>query len=353
MALTRAQLSILEKARALGGGAQGVALTDAQCKGLIGVIARDLGVDGEFPEVPPSLPSYFEVDPPEALVVDSGDLRDLFERLVGAVTDGETYFSSLAALHKGRLKYRKILATQPLPTIEQVGPRGLLEYGALPAQELVALLFWRKWMYDIDNRAAQETGYVFEPVIAGALGGTAAPARLSPVKRRGNPSKGRQVDCILGDSAYEFKLRMTIAASGQGRWGEELDFPEDCKASGFTPQLIVFDSTPSPKLTELMSAFEAAGGKSHVGPDAWGHLEDLAGPTMAKFLDRYLRDPLDNLLAAVPDALPEIKVTMESERVVFALGYGEYEARREEEDAELASPPDELPDDAPEQLPGA
>ena len=28
--------------------------------------------------------------------------------------------------------------------------------------------------------------------------------------------------------AYEFKLRVTIAASGQGRWKEELDFPSDC-----------------------------------------------------------------------------------------------------------------------------
>ena len=34
---------------------------------------------------------------------------------------------------------------------------------------------------------------------------------------------------------------MTIAASGQGRWKEELDFPADCKASGYVPVLVVLD----------------------------------------------------------------------------------------------------------------
>ena len=36
------------------------------------------------------------------------------------------------------------------------------------------------------------------------------------------------MDCLCNDRAYEIKIRMTIAASGQGRWGEELEFPEDC-----------------------------------------------------------------------------------------------------------------------------
>jgi hypothetical protein len=350
--LTRAQLTVLEKARALGGGAQGVALTDEACKGLIAVTATDVGIRASFPEVPEHFPQYFETRVPEELELEAGDLYEMFYRLVSAVEDGETYFSSLASLHKGRVKFRKILATQPIPTIDQVGPRGLLEYGALPTPELVALLFWRKWMYDIDNRAAQETGYLFEPIIAGAIGGAPAPARSSPVKRRGDPSKGRQVDCIRMGSAYEFKLRVTIAASGQGRWQEELDFPEDCRVSGFKPELIVFDPTPNPKLEELKSTFEQAGGTSHVGPAAWAHLEDLAGPTMGKFVDKYVRDPLENLLRNAPDALPELRLRMESERMIFALGLGEYEVERGSADLELASSDDVMPDDAPNQLPG-
>jgi hypothetical protein len=277
----------------------------------------------------------------------------MFERLTDEVADGDTYFNSLAALHKGRLKYRKILATQPVPTIDQVGPRGILEYGALPTEELVALLFWRKWMYDIDNRAAQETGYIFEPIIAGAIGGTPAPARSSPVKRRSDRHKGRQVDCIRMGSAYEFKLRVTIAASGQGRWREELDFPADCAQSGFTPHLIVFDPTPNPKLEELRRTFEGAGGEAHVGHDAWAHLESLAGSTMATFLDRYLRDPLADLLAHVPPALPGMRLALESDRVLFALGGGEYEVPREAQDLALLDEPDAMPDDAPDLLPGS
>jgi hypothetical protein len=350
--LTRAQQTILEKARALGSGAQGVALTDDQCKALIGVIATDLGIADAFPEVPSSPPSYFSVKPPEALLVADGDLLEMFERLAARVPDGETYFASLAALHKGRLKYRKILATQPIPTIDQVGPRGILEYGGLRTDELVALLFWRKWMYDIDNRAAQETGYVFEPIIAGAIGGAPAPARSSPVKRRSDNHKGRQVDCIRMGRAYEFKLRVTIAASGQGRWREELDFPEDCKASGFEPHLIVFDPTPNPKLHELGGAFEDAGGEAHVGDAAWDHLEELAGPTMATFLDRYLRDPLTALLREIPVGLPEVRLRMDSERVVFAIGGGEYAVRREAPDPELVDDDDWMPDDAADRLPG-
>lgn len=353
MALTQTQRTLLEKSRALGSGQQGVALADDQCKALIGIIAKDLGLLERFPEIEHELPSYYAANPPESLVLETGSLMEMFARLVALVPDGDTYFSSLAALHKGRLKYRKIVATQPLPTLEQVGPRGLLEYGSLPTDELVALLFWRKWMYDIDNRAAQETGYVFEPVIAHAIGGTSAPSRSSPVTRHGGGTQGRQVDCIREGRAYEFKLRVTIAASGQGRWREELDFPEDCRARGFQPRLIVFDATENPKLTELRAAFENAGGGAHVGPDAWSHLEGLAGQTMATFLDRYLRDPLDDLLRQVPAGLPELRLAMESERVVFRLGFGTYDVPRGTSDLQdRGQGRDDMPGDAADRLPG-
>ena len=129
------------------------------------------------------------------------------------------------------------------------------QFGKLRSDALAGFLFWRKWFYDIDNRAAQETGYLFEPIIAHAIGGTPAPAKKSPVKRQSDRNKGRQVDCILDDRAYEFKIRVTIAASGQGRWQEELDFPTDCRTSGFTPVLVCLDSTPNPKLSALVDAF--------------------------------------------------------------------------------------------------
>lgn len=210
---------------------------------------------------------------------------------------------------KARLKYERILQAQPLPTVEQVGPRGLLQFGHLSPRALAGLLFWRKWIYDIDNRAAQETGYLFEPIVAHAIGGVSYSARQSPI-RRGGSGGGRQVDCVREiderKEAYEIKLRVTIAASGQGRWGEELSFPGDCVDSGYVPVLVVFDATPNPKLEELQRVFLAEGGEVYVGDEAWLHLEDEAGPQMGRFLEKYVRRPIDALLREAPDDLPPI-----------------------------------------------
>lgn len=201
--------------------------------------------------------------------------------------------------------------------MDQVGPRALLQYGKLESGALAAFLFWRKWLFDIDNRAGQETGYLFEPIIAAALGGTPASARRSPVKRRSDPTKGRQVDCIREADgvklAYEIKLRVTIAASGQGRFREELEFPDDCKASGYVPVLVVLDPTQADKLTTLRERFEAAGGKAYIGADAWAHLESEAGDPMGTFLDKYVRRPMEHVLAAEPaekQSLPELRLRM-------------------------------------------
>ena len=118
------------------------------------------------------------------------------------------------------------------------------------------------------------------------------------------------MDCLLGDRAYELKIRMTTAASGQGRWGEELEFPIDCQSSGFKPILVVLDSTPNPKLSELSRAFLNQGGEVYVGQDAWDHLDSLAGPTMAHFLERYVREPIDSLVTNAPDVLPDLQASL-------------------------------------------
>lgn len=162
----------------------------------------------------------------------------------------------------------------------------------------------------MDNRAAQETGYLFEPVLASCLGGEAVGSKNSPVKRlneHGEPTgEGRQVDCYDGENqfAYEFKLRVTIAASGQGRFAEELSFPREARAAGLTPVLMVLDPTPSPRLDELIAAFQANEGKHYVGANAWAHMDSKAGKTMAVFLERYIRPPLTEM-AKHEDTWPE------------------------------------------------
>ncbi len=340
--LSQAQRTIFERAQKLGSGASGVALDDAICRALIAVAATDFGVRERFSDITGDVPELFEANPPSSLSADGPDSFVLFERLIDEVgVDADTYFACLAALHKGRLKYQRILASQPVPTIDQVGPRALLQYGMLPPASLSSLLLWRKWMFDIDNRAGQESGYVFEPIVAHAIGGTPASATKSPVRRRGNESKGRQVDCLRGSNAYELKLRVTIAASGQGRWAEELGFPQDCRDSGFVPLLIVFDPTSNPKLTELIAAFRGAGGEAFVGDDAWAHLKEQAGVRMAAFLEKYVRKPLQAVLQSAPEALPELNMSMSADLVVFRVGGHVWQLGREGEDPDLVSPPDD------------
>ena len=339
MALTQGQKTIVTRARSLGSGGQAVALNEQACAYLVAVIVRDLDLHAHFPEVPETLPEVFSPGPLSRLELAGVPFLEMFERLVRLDANADVYFACLAALHKARLKYERILETQAVPTIDQVGPRGLLQYGGMNPRMLAGFLLWRKWVFDIDNRAGQETGYLFEPIIAAAVGGVPASARKSPVKRRRDGNKGRQVDCLRENRAYEIKIRMTIAASGQGRWAEELDFPEDCRQSQYVPVLVVLDPTPSPKLDELRTAFLNAGGEVYVGPDAWAHLGELAGPTMARFLGRYVHEPLQALLAEEPTQLPDLQLAMDAERLTVRVGEEEFSIGRAPQAGDDEDPP--------------
>lgn len=347
MGLTKVQGSIWEKARALGAGGQAIALTDEMCAYLIGRIILDLGLEKKFPEMP-RLPEFFAQQPLASLVLKGADCRALYERLVTENADTDVYFACLATHHKSRLKYERILSTQPFPTLDQVGPRGLLQYGQLGGRALAAWMFWRKWFFDIDNRAGQETGYLFEPIIAYAIGGTPAPAKKSPVRRHDDKEKGRQVDCIRDKRAYEFKIRVTIAASGQGRWQEELDFPVDCRESGFTSVLVCMDSTANPKLDALIKAFQAQKGEVFIGDDAWAHLEGVAGKTMAIYLEKYVRTPIQSLLKEAPDVLPDL--TAKWSKASIDIGVAGETLKIERHPAPAEDNGDPMPEDADDQI---
>lgn len=277
---------------------------------VIAIVATDIGKADEmakaFPdvwdEIAPTADYYslkadwFSVPAPH---VSSFDVVNLLEAGEDMDDDFMTYLKCLTELHKRRRKYSLILERQPLPTMVQVSPRALIEYGSdFPPEALASWLTWRKFFYDLDNRSAQETGYLFEPILAAAIGGEPMSAKKKVVTRSEDDSKGRQVDCwkVLPDRtalAYEFKLRVTIAASGQGRFAEELSFAEDCKHSGAKPVLIVLDPTENEKLTGLQDAYRKVGGSAYVGDDAWEHLEQEAGPTMAAFIEKYVRYPVE------------------------------------------------------------
>lgn len=345
--LTLAQKTLIEKARNVGNSEMAVPLSSEVCAYLCGVVVKDLKIRSKVSEIPRDLPPFFETWPVSSLTLTGIPFEDLAAKVFALKPDSDTYFSCLATLHKSRLKYEQILQRQAFPTFDQVGPRGLLQFGSLPSPALAGMLYWRKWLYDLDNRAAQETGYLFEPILANAIGGTPVSAKRSPVKRQRDRGKGRQVDCVKQTLAYEFKMRVTIAASGQGRWGEELQFPIDCVESGFTPVLVVLDPTPNPKLTELVKAFDEAGGQTFIGDAAWQHLEAQAGPVMSVFLERYVRQPLAALLSDAPDPLPPMTVRVaDGGNVEFKVGNDKLRVERTGDliDADEEDMPDDVSD---------
>src|ERR1035441_2423966 len=311
---------VFSAARILGNGDYRVTLSENELYGLLAQCCRDLTLSASFsklpalPVAPPSADYYriplawFQI--PQVGCPSAPALVESLASCVANEADFRLYFENLAALHKRRRKYQRILTCQLKPTMNQIGPRSLLEFGGVNDALLASWLMWRKWIFDVDNRAAQETGYLFEPVLASCLGGEAVGSTNSPIKRRnelGEPTDaGRQIDCYDGENqlAYEFKLRVTIAASGQGRFGEELSFPREARAAGLTPVLIVLDPTPSSRLNELIAVFKTCGGKHYVGTEAWRHMESKAGKTMSVFLERYIRPPLTEM-AKYEDALPE------------------------------------------------
>ncbi len=350
MGLTKTQQILINKARNPGGSELGIFLDDDICTYLTATIISDLGITSHFPELPTAIPAFFGSQKPHELRIAGHDSTSVLERLFNIQSDADTYFYCLATLHKARLKYARILESQAIPTIDQVGPRGLLQYGSLSPKSLASLLFWRKWMFDIDNRAGQETGYVFEPIIAYSIGGIPYSAKRSPIRRGGVGQLGRQVDCVVDKRAYEIKIRVTIAASGQGRWGEELEFPKDCQASGFIPVLIVLDPTANIKLEELKQAFINAGGETYIGQTAWEHLGNIAGSTMARFLEIYVHIPLQTLLKEVPQVLPDLILRMQKAQIIMEVG-SEYLTIQRDVLGEIGASEDTFPEDIDDEGP--
>ncbi len=311
------------KSRVLGQGSGRICLSEAELAWLLHITASDLVIApaDKILSAPHEVPTFYEATIPQELPEEWSSLNvdallNEFAHLCAEEADARLYFTNLCSILKRRVKFQRILSAQAKPTMDQIGPRSLLEYGVMPTDLLGNWMLWRKWIFDIDNRSGQETGYLFEPVLASCMGGVAVGSRNSPVKRINDQGKktsgGRQIDCldVDGKIAYEFKLRVSIAASGQGRFAEELSFPVECKAAGLTPVLIVLDPTPSNRLTELTAAFEAAGGNVHID-NAWEFVEAKAGECMSTFIEKYLR-PVLLQMTSYDDLLPK-PITLEWE----------------------------------------
>ncbi len=292
-----------------GNGDAQVIISDGELNALISIAVNNL--DWSFDELgitSVKLPNteYYQI--PLSWFDDQEDIPTTPEVLIGSLSSCfkkdnafGLFIENLSALHRRRVKYKRILSAQPLPNMDQIGPRALLEYGNCDTALLANWMVWRKWIYDIDNRSAQETGYLFEPLLASCLGGEPVGSRNSPVKRLDSDgdatNKGRQIDCLVPNNkrTYELKLRVTIAASGQGRFGEELSFPVESQAAGFTPVLLVLDPTPSDRLTELSRKYLECGGKFYHGEKAWNHMEEEAGDVVSVFIEKYIKPAIQGI----------------------------------------------------------
>lgn len=244
------------------------------------------------------------------------------------------YVKNLCDLYRRRFKYYQILKTQPFPNSDQIVPRSLLEYGCCSNGLLADWLEWRKWIFDIDNRSAQETGYVFEPILASCLGGTSMSAKVSPVKRIDDNGKtttnGRQIDCYIEETneVYELKMRVTIAASGQGRFNEEMSFPYEAEKAGLIPILVVFDENESPLLTKLKQQYIDCGGQYYIGRDAWAMLRERAGYEMGIFIDKYIYPPIYAMEKHLNSNPKSITLQKTDDAVIISGKDGRYKIKR-------------------------
>jgi hypothetical protein len=336
--------SRLQKARRLTSGSLRVDVSWLAIGGLALRVGLDRRYDvpGKFGSV--VVPDFFTVVDAAEWELPTVDPPDAVSWLEAQDRHNVVYLELLLRLFARRLKYRMILSTQAFATSDQVGPRTLLEHGFLDAGALSSLIVWRKWMMDIDNRSGQETGYLYDAIVARALGGTAYGSRNSPIERKppGPRSRSpgrRQVDCVVEDGrdkfAYEVKIRITDAASRQGRLGEELAFPADCKYSGHVPRLLVFDPTPCATLALVVEAFEDEGGEVFLGQEAYDHIGATAGAAQAGFLRRYVAEPLERYGDTIPDfglgsALADLRLSATPNAVTVTLqGFEPYVLSRD------------------------
>ena len=113
------------------------------------------------------------------------------------------------------------------------------------------------------------------------------------------------------------KLRVTIAASGQGRFSEEMSFPYEARRAGLTPVLIVFDSTPSPLLDRLKAKYVEEGGRYAIGEEAWNMLTNRAGREMGKYIIKYIKPPISKMEKVRLPIPSNIQLSASEERLII------------------------------------
>ncbi|MCW3783890.1 hypothetical protein [Defluviimonas salinarum] len=295
------QAAALRRNRVLGKGAERIILEIPDMARLIGVlddVARSAADPARLRDHGPAAAERFYREPDRAAApgdggtVSPGAFVDAYLEAHDRIPDFDRAFSALCEITKRRQKLRSIMSSQPMPVISDIAMRSPLEYLAMDDEAMASWMIWRKWLYDIDNRIGQETGYLVASVMALALGGRVCEARTSPIRRSGGDFARRRVDCIKDNRAYDLKARLTDAPSRRARMGDEMAFARDCSFSGFVPVLLVLEDPGPGRSEELVEAYANYGGSVLYGEEAWSHVHEHAGPMMSAFVDLFLRRPV-------------------------------------------------------------
>jgi len=108
--LSKAQSTAFEKARARGSGGQGITLPDDSVRALVALVARDLNLPSIEGIDPLDDVEYYDIAVDELTTTGEASALSAYCSLlrVGPV-DTDTYFLSLAALHRARLKFANII----------------------------------------------------------------------------------------------------------------------------------------------------------------------------------------------------------------------------------------------------
>ncbi|PIL21920.1 hypothetical protein P775_02005 [Puniceibacterium antarcticum] len=132
------------------------------------------------------------------------------------------------------------------------------------------------------------------------LAGKAYSSENSPV-RSIKAGRRRAVSCVSGNFVYQIKSNALQLGPECTSPLEELSLPADCRSSGFTPRLFIFDKVPrhsafgdthSWALSMLTKNYLAQGGDVFIGEDCcWDHLEEKASASMRLVINKIARGP--------------------------------------------------------------
>jgi len=103
-------------------------------------------------------------------------------------------------------------------------------------------------------------------------------------------------------------------------------------------------------LNALAKAFRDQSGEVYIGNEAWSHLAEVAGETMSRFLDKYVRTPIQDLLVNVRDQLPDFAARHVEDSIEILIGGECFRIERSSSPEQTESDP--MPPDAADAIPG-